>query len=64
MELTKQDKRRIKEETDNVMAAFMVPNCIYRGFCPEKDSCGYWTGKRFECELNEYRNLIGRGKNV
>ena len=51
-------------EIDPVMAAFMVPNCIYRGFCPEKDSCGYWTGKRFECELNEYRNLIGRGKNV
>ena len=51
-------------EIDPVMAAFMVPNCIYRGFCPEKDSCGYWTGKRFERELNEYRNLIGRGKNV
>ena len=51
-------------EIDPVMAAFMVPNCIYRGFCPEKDPCGYWTGKRFERELNEYRNLIGRGKNV
>lgn len=51
-------------EIDPVMAAFMVPNCIYRGFCPEKDSCGYWTGKRFERKLNEYRNLIGRGKNV
>ena len=35
-------------EIDPVMAAFMVPNCVYRGFCPERDSCGYWTGKRFE----------------
>lgn len=48
-------------EHDATVAAFMVPNCIYRGFCPEINSCGYYTGKHFERELNDYRNLIGRG---
>lgn len=50
------------KEIDPVMAAFMVPNCIYRGFCPEYKSCGYWTGENFEIKLKEYRNLIGRGE--
>lgn len=51
-------------EVDPIMAAFMVPNCIYRGFCPERESCGYWTGTQFAQKLNEYRNLIGRGKSI
>lgn len=43
-------------EIDPTMASKMVPNCIYRGFCPEKcKSCGYWKTKRFEEELKEYR---------
>ena len=48
-------------EFDPVMASFMVPNCVYRGFCPEKDSCGYWKTKKFNKDVNDYRNLIGRG---
>ena len=44
------------------MAAVMVPNCIYRGFCPERESCGYWKTEKFKKDLNEYRNLIGRGE--
>lgn len=45
-----------------LMASVMVPNCIYRGFCPEVNSCGYWKTEKFKKELNEYRNLIGRGE--
>lgn len=48
-------------EFDPVMASFMVPSCVYRGFCPEKDSCGYWKTKKFNKDVNDYRNLIGRG---
>lgn len=46
---------------DPEVAAVMVPNCIYRGFCPERNSCGFWKTARFKKELNEYRNLIQRG---
>lgn len=48
-------------EFDPVMASFMVPSCIYRGFCPERESCGYWKTKVFQNKLNNYRNLINRG---
>ena len=48
-------------EFDPVMASFMVPSCVYRGFCPEKDSCGYWKTKKFNKDVNDYSNLIGRG---
>lgn len=53
--------RVLKENIDPVLSGFLVPNCIYRGFCPETESCGYWKTKKFEEELNNYRNLIGRG---
>lgn len=49
-------------KTEPMMAAVMVPNCIYRGFCPERESCGYWKTDKFKNELNNYRNLIGRGE--
>lgn len=49
-------------DIDPIMAAFMVPNCIYRGFCPETESCGYFETRNFKRMLNSYRNLIGRGK--
>lgn len=49
-------------EFDPVMASFMVANCVYRGFCPERESCGFWKSKTFNQQLNEYRNLIGRGE--
>lgn len=49
------------QDIDPVMASFMVPNCIYRGFCPEMKTCGYYKTPVFEKALNEYRNLIGRG---
>lgn len=54
----------VKEEIakkEPLMAAVMVPNCIYRGFCPEPKSCGYWKTNDFKKKLNKYRNLINRG---
>ena len=63
---TREAWKAVKNEiakTEPNMAAVMVPNCIYRGFCPERESCGYWKTEKFKKELNEYRNLIGRGEN-
>jgi hypothetical protein len=35
-----------------------VPECIYRGFCPELETCGYvWTTK-YEQNLRDYRKVI------
>lgn len=43
-------------EIDPVMASKMVPECIYRGFCPEwMSSCGYSKTKKFEEDLHKYR---------
>lgn len=64
---TREAWKAVKNEiakTEPNMAAVMVPNCIYRGFCPERESCGYWKTEKFKKELNEYRNLIGRGENL
>ena len=33
-----------------------VPECVYRGFCPEMESCGYEKTKHFEKQLIKYRN--------
>lgn len=33
-----------------------VPECIYRGFCPEFDACAYIDAPGWVRRLNEYRN--------
>lgn len=44
------------EEIDPIMASKMVPECIYRGFCPEfLNSCGYSKTEDFQNKLKEYR---------
>lgn len=50
-------------EVDPVVASFMVKNCIYRGFCPEMNCCGFYRTAKFKKDVNDYRNLIGRGDN-
>lgn len=47
-------------EFDPIMAAFMVPNCIYRGRCPEIETCGYHTTEAHHKAVDEYWSLIGR----
>lgn len=44
------------EGIDPVMSSKMVPNCIYRGFCPELNSCGFAKTEKFNTLLKEYRN--------
>lgn len=44
-------------EVDPVLGSVMVPECIYRGFCPEfeSSSCGYAKTEAFQKALAEYR---------
>lgn len=42
-------------EVDPVLASVMVPECIYRGFCPEFTSCGYVDSAAYQKALAEYR---------
>lgn len=52
-------KDRIAEK-DPVMARFMVRNCIYRGFCPERECCGFVNTEQFRKELEEYRGTYNK----
>ena len=55
-EAWKQVKEAIRE-VDPVMASKMVPECIYRGFCPEFMSpCGYANTSKYQEDLAKYRN--------
>lgn len=47
-----------------LVADMCQPDCIYRGVCPEMKSCGYTDSATYKVRLDNYRNLIGRGKNV
>ena len=40
------------------LANACVPNCIYKGFCPEIKSCGLADTETFKLRLNEYRNRL------
>lgn len=43
---------------DPVLASKCVPECIYRGFCPEFDRCcGYCNTKDYLSKLTEYRSI-------
>lgn len=42
-------------EIDPVLAEVCVPECLYRGFCPERDSCGYVNTASFINALLKYR---------
>lgn len=44
-------------EVDPVLADKCVPECLYRGFCPEfMNPCRYSKTKKFEEDLQKYRN--------
>lgn len=43
---------------DPVLASKCVPECIYRGFCPEFDRCcGYVNTEQYQRRLKEYRSI-------
>lgn len=55
-EAWKQVKEAIRD-IDPVMADKMVPECLYRGFCPEfMSSCGYSKTQKFQEDLKKYRS--------
>lgn len=57
-EETRHSWQEVKDEVskyDPVLASVMVPECIYRGFCPEFHSCGYAETDEFRRALEAYR---------
>ena len=45
------------KKQDPVLAEKMVPECLYRGFCPEwRNCCGYVNTDACKKELEKYRN--------
>lgn len=46
------------KEIDPILAEKCVPECVYRGFCPEFDRCcGYVNTKAYNKRLKEYRKI-------
>lgn len=56
-----QEVKAAVEKHDPVLASVMVPECIYRGFCPEFDSCKYAETEAFQEALAAYRNTQKEG---
>lgn len=57
-EETREAWKAVVEEvgkSDPVLASVCVPECIYRGFCPEFTSCGYVNTEAYRVRLEEYR---------
>jgi hypothetical protein len=56
---TKEVMKAMKEEVskrDKFLAEVMVPECEYRGYCPEMKPCGFAETEKFKKELEEYRH--------
>lgn len=52
------------KERDAILAEKCVPECVYRGFCPEKNEtpkldkcCGYVNTDSYRKAINEYRRI-------
>lgn len=53
--------RQVIEElrkTEPELANACVPNCLYRGFCPEIKSCGFADSELFVLKLHDYFNSL------
>ena len=50
-----EELRKIEPELANAC----VPNCFYRGFCPEIKSCGVDKTDTFPLKVNDYINKLG-----
>ena len=49
-----EELRKIEPE----LAAACVPNCLYRGHCPEMKSCGFSESDIFPIKTNDYINNL------
>lgn len=48
----------LRENVDPILAEKCVPECVYRGFCPEFDKCcGYCKTKAYQDKLKRYRSI-------
>lgn len=54
MEATKE----AASKRDKFLVRIMVKECVYRGFCPEMESCNYDKTEKFKKEVKEYRGTI------
>lgn len=55
---TRQVMEEMKKEVsarDKFVAEVMVKDCVYRGYCPEMQSCNYDKTEAFKKELEKYR---------
>lgn len=43
------------EKHEPELASLCVPECVYRGFCPEMHSCGYTKTMLYKRKLERYR---------
>ncbi len=58
-EKTRQAWVEVKDEIkkiDPILASCMVCECVYRGFCPERYSCGYADTPEYAEKLKDYRS--------
>jgi hypothetical protein len=58
---TREAWTQVKEaiaEVDPILASKMVPECLYRGFCPEfMNPCGYSKTEKYQKDLEKYRSV-------
>ena len=58
---TREAWTQVKEaiaEIDPILASKMVPECLYRGFCPEfMNPCGYSKTEKYQKDLEKYRSV-------
>lgn len=54
IEKWKEFLQKVKTEEPELYSV-CVPECIYRGFCPEIKCCGFSKTEKFKKELEEYR---------
>ena len=53
-----EDLKAAIHEVQPELSDVLVPNCVYRGFCPEMQSCGWWD--KFVENLTTEQLLDGR----
>lgn len=45
------------KEVEPELVSVCVPECVYRGFCPERKTCGYAMGSTWIEEVMKYRGV-------
>lgn len=46
------------EHYDDIIASVLVPECVYRGFCPEFNSCGFCNSDNFLIKRINYKQCV------